>query len=445
MRIAKLSGSMKTRNDVRHALDEALLAASPSSILRKKLKLRGDMLFIDSIRLNLSGYDRLIVIGGGKAVASMADELENLLGNRITAGLVNIPDYLKISKKKRVIDFHRATHPFPSEKGVKGIEAMLELVGRPNKKDLIICLISGGGSALMPMPINGLRLSDEKTATNLLLKSGAPIDEINCVRKHLSAIKGGRLAQKLYPARVLALMISDVVGDKLDEIASGPTVPDPTTYHDVKKILEDYGIWKKLPGRVRKLVEKRENDTPKPGSKIFNRVSNVLIGTNKQSCIAAMNYLKRSGYDASILSTHVRGEAREIGKLYAAIIHDMKPSTAIIAGGETTVTITGRAGKGGRNQELVLSTSTGIDGLRGAVVASMGTDGVDGPTDAAGAIADGSTIQRAIGKKLDASRLLRDHSAYNFFKELGDLITTGPTGTNVNDITILARSSDIVS
>jgi glycerate 2-kinase len=448
MSLAKLSGRAKrskTRNDVLRALNEALEAASPSSILRKKLKLVGKRLIVDSTKLDLDNYDRLVVIGGGKAAASMADELENLLGRRISAGVVNIPDYLEVPRRERRIEFHRATHPVPSEKGVKGVEAMLSLVGKPQSKDLIICLITGGGSALMPMPIKGLELSDEKTATNLLLRSGAPIEEINCVRKHLSAIKGGRLAEKLHPARVLTLIISDVVGDKLDEVASGPTVPDPTTYRDVMRILKDYEIWKRLPNRVRVVVEEAKKDTPKPGSRIFARVSNILVGTNEQSCLAAMSSLKRAGYDARVLSTHVQGEAREIGKLYAAVLQDMKASSAIIAGGETTVTITERAGKGGRNQELVLSASLGIDRLGGAVIASMGTDGVDGPTDAAGALADSNTIQRAKKKRLDARTLLRTHSSYNFFNELGDLIITGPTGTNVNDITILARSSRNVS
>lgn len=444
----KLSGRAKlskARSDVLRALNEALEAASPGLILKKKLKLVGTKLVIGQVKLDLDDYDRILVIGGGKAAASMASELESLLGKRITAGLVNIPDYLKVQRKTRRIRFHRATHPVPSEKGVRGVEEMLELIGTPRRKDLIICIITGGGSALMPMPIKGLKLSDEISATRLLLKSGAPIEEINCVRKHLSAIKGGRLAEKLYPARVLTLIISDVVGDGLDEIASGPTVPDPTTYRDVMRILEDYRILKKLPDRIRRLVRTKLVDTPKPGSKIFNNVSNVLVGTNEQSCLAAMERLKRSGYDTKILSTHIQGEAKEAGKFYAAILRDMKPSSAIVAGGETTVTITGKAGKGGRNQELVLSASLGIVGTGGAVIASMGTDGVDGPTDAAGAISDWNTIQRSKKKKLDARSLLRSHSSHSFFKELGDLIITGPTGTNVNDITVMARRHRNVS
>jgi glycerate 2-kinase len=448
MSLVKLSGRAKqsrTSNDVLKALEEALKTASPRSILRKKLKLRSEKLIVDSIKLDLRKFDRLIVIGGGKAAASMATELETLLGERITSGVVNIPDYLKVPDRKRRIEFHRATHPVPSEKGINGVKAMLKLVGEPSKKDLIICLITGGGSALLPMPIKGLKLSDEKAATNLLLKSGAPIEEINCVRKHLSAIKGGRLAEKLYPARVITMIISDVVGDKLDEIASGPTVPDPTTYSDVTRILKSYEIWKKMPKRVRELVEDGENDTPKPGSKVFASISNVLVGTNEQSCFAALNSLKKSGYNARILSTHIQGEAREVGRLYAGILRDMKPHSAIVAGGETTVTITGAAGKGGRNQELAMSTAIGIADLESAVVASMGTDGVDGPTDAAGALADSTSTQRAEKKGLDARELLHEHSSYNFFNELGDLIVTGPTGTNVNDITILARSPRNVS
>lgn len=449
-RAVRLSGhvaSSRVRKDVLRALNEALLAASPNRILRKKVKITGDKLVIENTTLSLNNYERIIVIGGGKAAASMALELEDLLGDKITSGLVNIPDYLKIPTKRGKIEFHRATHPIPSEKGVRGVKAMLKLVGKPSKRDLIICLITGGGSALLPMPIKGLELSDQEITTNLLLKSGAPIQEINCVRKHLSAVKGGRLAEKLYPARILGLIISDVVGDSFDQIASGPTVADPTTFRQAKEIVENYNLWKKLPSRVKNLIvlglANKSKDTPKPGSKIFLSVSNFLIGTNNQSCHAAVNSLLKSGYKASILSTHVQGEAREIGKLYSAILRDMNGSSpcAFVAGGETTVTITGKAGRGGRNQELVLSTSIGIDGLKGAVIASMGTDGVDGPTDAAGAIADYDTLRRAKEKSLEAITYLRDHSSYAFFRRLDDLIVTGPTGTNVNDICILARSN----
>ncbi len=446
----KLSGrnshqQTDTRSNVIEALNEALVAASPEQILKKRLKMKDHTLNVDSVNLDLKAYQRIIVIGGGKAVASMASGLEELLGKQITAGVVNIPNYLKPKPKTKRIELHAATHPIPSELGMNGVERMLSIVGRPKKTDFIICLISGGGSALMPMPLEGLKLSDDRKVTDLLLRSGAAIGEINTVRKHLSAIKGGRLAEKLFPARVLSLIISDVVGDSLESIASGPTVPDTTTYADAKEIMLRFGIWKKIPDRVRNLVEEclkdKSLETPKPNSKFFDSVSNVLIGTNEHSCLAAQRSLERAGYKASVLSTHVQGEAKEIGRFYSGLLRDMKSSHAIICGGETTVTITTGGGHGGRNQELVLSSAIGISGLNGAVIASMGTDGVDGPTNAAGAIADSTTIERARKAGLDPTAILQKHNSYDFFKRLGDLIMTGPTGTNVNDISILATNS----
>ena len=432
------------------ALNQALRAADPKSILRQKIKLKGSKLTVDSVKLDLSQYERVLVIGGGKASANMALGIERILGKRITAGIVNIPDYLEPKPKSELIEFHEATHPIPSSEGVNGVRKMLKLVGKPTAKDFVICLISGGGSSLLPMPLEPITLSDLQNATNLLLRSGAEIHEINTIRKHLSAIKGGRLAQKLYPATVLSLIISDVVGDKPDAIASGPTIPDPTTYADTKGILMKYDLWNKVSKRVRNAVNlgvsDHSYDTPKPGSKTFDHVFNVLIGTNKQSCVAAAECLNKLGYDAFVLSTHIQGEAKEVGKIYSGILSDMQTNglpmsvpAAIVAGGETTVTVTGH-GKGGRNQELVLSAACGLDSVENVVVASMGTDGVDGPTDAAGAIADSESLARAKRRGLDAGYFLRTHNSYNFFKKLGDLIVTGPTGTNVNDIMILAAA-----
>ena len=440
-----------TRSDVIQALNHAILAASPESILKEKAKVVNNKLVLDHSQVDLSDTDRVIVIGGGKAAASMAVEMEKLLGSRITAGIVNVPDYLEPRPRTRRVRLNDATHPVPSEMGVKGVQEMLQLVGRPSRRDLIICLISGGGSALLPLPIEGVSLSDEKTVTNLRLKSGAPIDEINIVRKHISAVKGGRLAERLYPARVLTLIISDVVGDRLDSIASGPTVPDSSTYADARRVLVRYDIWKRAPKSVRKKIENgianKSEETPKEDSKIFSRVSNVLVGTNKKSCEAAAEYLRSEGYKTSVLSTHVQGEARDIGRFYSGILRDMRDnvdSSAMIVGGETTVTITKKSGLGGRNQELVLASALGIEGLEGAVIASMGTDGVDGPTDAAGAIADYTTTRRAKHVGLNGDSYLHAHDSYHFFCKLGDLIRTGPPGTNVNDNTVLAMKHPIL-
>jgi glycerate 2-kinase len=445
----RLSGSKyevdALRSDVLGALGEALKAASPEEIISRRLKLKGEILSLDSISIDLSSYERIIAIGAGKGSASMAAGLERLLGRRITAGVVNCPNYLKPKPKTKVIRLHSATHPIPSQSGVKGVEQMLRIIGIPKRNDLIICLISGGGSSLMPLPFKGITLSDKVEVTELLLKSGATIDEINVVRKHLSGIKGGRLAEMLFPARVVSLIISDVVGDVLASIASGPTVADPSTFRDAKEIIVRYGLWNKIPGRVKTLIESglviKSLETPKPNSNFFRAVSNVLLGSNKLSCEAAQKFLDSKGYHSNVLSTRLQGEAREIGKVYSGILYKMKEGSrksALILGGETTVTIQKESGKGGRNQELVLSSALGIEGLSGALVASMGTDGVDGPTDAAGAVADGRTMGRAKKRGEDGIAALLAHNSYTFFKGLGDLIVTGPTGTNVNDISILA-------
>jgi glycerate-2-kinase len=298
----------------------------------------------------------------------------------------------------------------------------------------------------MPLPSAGLLLSDKQKTTNLLLKSGAKIDEINAVRKHLSDFKGGRLAEKLYPATVLSLIISDVVGDKLESIASGPTVPDDTTYADAYTILQECGLWRKVPDSVRKRIQEGKEgklpETPKKTSRIFKRVHNVLIGTNKESCQAAAEVLEKRGYRSLILSTRLQGEAREVGKIMAGICIGIRenqlpvaPPAAVVAGGETTVTVHGK-GHGGRNQELVLSAALSIRGNPAILVSSIGTDGVDGPTDAAGAVADGDTVERGLRIHMNPDSYLRENNSYPFFERLNDLVITGPTGTNVNDIFI---------
>ena len=410
------------------------------------MRVRENELVIGTFSVKLSEYRRVLVIGGGKATAGMALEMEQILDGRITGGSVNIPAYTNPWPKSSRIEFNPATHPVPSQQGCQGVRKMLKLIGEPSKDDLVVCLISGGGSALMPLPSKGLGLTDKQKTTQLLLKSGARIDEINAVRKHLSDIKGGRLAEKLYPAMVVSLIISDVVGDRLDSIASGPTVPDSTSYSDAYNVLNERGLWHRIPGSVRNHIkegkEGRLPDTPKEGSKIFKRVHNVLVGTNMESCKAAARVLRTRGYRTLILSTRIRGEASEVGKVISGIASDIRenqlpinPPAAIVAGGETTVTVHGK-GRGGRNQELVLSAALAIRGFPKVLVSSIGTDGIDGPTRAAGAVADGSTVERGLRKGLDADTYLRENNSHEFFKKLKDLIVTGPTGTNVNDILI---------
>src|SRR5579875_3322484 len=263
----------RLRHEALAALHIAISAADPKRIVRANLKLRKSRLRVGSIAIDLDSFDRVFVIGGGKASAAMGEELERILGTRISGGVINYPDYLRPRPRSRLIFYNEATHPVPSVKGVRGVEKMLNLLGKPTRKDLVFCLISGGGSALLPRPVKGVTLSDKQKTTELLLESGASISEINCVRKHLSSIKGGRLAELLYPARVISLIISDVVGDRLDSIASGPTAPDSTTYQDAKQVLSKYRLFERVPSRVRRIIREglagRSPETPKPGSKIF--------------------------------------------------------------------------------------------------------------------------------------------------------------------------------
>jgi len=447
-RTQRRRGLDKLHSDVLHAMNAALAAADPARIIRKNLKLTGSILHVGKLQYPLKDYRRIFVIGGGKASGYMAEEIEKLLGNWITRGLVIIPDYLRPTPRTRRIRYHPATHPIPSRKGVEGVLAMLRLVDNVSRDDLVIVLVSGGGSALMPLPVEGMNLADEAKVTSLLLKSGASIEEINTVRKHLSQVKGGRLAERLYPATVLTLIISDVVGDKVDAIASGPTVPDPTTYRDVELVLKKYDLWFKIPENARRIITRGLSgsipETPKQKNKVFRRVQNVIVGNNRASCLAAASAMTKAGYRTQVLSIQITGEAREAGRILGAIVTDIRenslpfaPPAALIAGGETTVTIRGN-GKGGRNQELALAAAVKISGLEGIVVGSFATDGIEGRTNAAGALADGSTITRSLGLRMDPEECLRNNDSYQYFSKLKDLVITGPTGTNVNDIAILA-------
>src|SRR2546427_1259337 len=447
-RTQRRRGLDKLHRDVLHAMNAALAAADPTRIIRKNLKLIGSVLHVGKLQYPLKDYRRIFVIGGGKASRHMAEEVEKLLGKWVTRGLVVIPDYLGSPPRGRRIRYRPATHPIPTRKGMEAVLAMLRLVENISRDDLVIVLLSGGGSALMPLPVAGINLNDEARVTSLLLKSGANIEEINTVRKHLSQVKGGRLAEQLYPATVLSLIISDVVGDKIDAIASGPTVPDPTTYHDAEQVLKRYDLWSQIPKNARKVITQGLSgsipETPKRKSKVFRRVHNLIVGNNRASCLAAASAMSKAGYRTQILSIQITGEAREVGQIFGSIARGIRENglpyhspAALIAGGETTVTVRGK-GKGGRNQELALAAAMKIRGSEGVVVAAFSTDGIDGRTDAAGAVADGSTITRSLRLRMDLEEYLRNNDSYQYFSKLKDLVITGPTGTNVNDITILA-------
>lgn len=436
----------RLHHDILRAMEVAVQAVSPTILCQSHLKVDHGILRVDGLSLPLDGFRNIWVIGAGKASGGMAESIEQLLRSRVSGGLVVVPSYLRPWPRSRRIVFTGGTHPTPSENNVRNARRMLELVDDASRRDLVIVLISGGSSSLMEYPMAGIKIEDLSRTTDMLLESGARIEEINAVRKHLSRLKGGRLAEKLGEPRVLTLIISDVVGDRLDAIGSGPTTPDPTTYREAKQVLEKYNLWRNIPARVSALIEQGIGgiipETPKD-PRTFRRVNNVIVGNNRQSCLAAAAHLKKMGYDAHVLSTSLVGEAKAVGRILGSITLDIRDSgllsspAVLISGGETTVTVNGR-GKGGRNQELALAAAIMLDRSRGLVFGSLGTDGVDGPTDAAGAIVDGTTVARGHKRGLDPEECLENNDSYTYFSAVGDLVRTGPTGTNVNDLMFMA-------
>jgi glycerate 2-kinase len=427
------------------SLEAAVNTADPRTLVESKIKRENTTLTIDSYAFNLARFKHIYVIGGGKAGAAMAQAIEEILGSRITAGVVNVPKGTQ--PKTRFIELHQASHPLPDREGEEGARRMLAIAEQATTDDLVICLISGGGSSLMPGPIEGVSLEDKQALTSALLKSGAPIGEINVVRKHLSAFKGGWLAKRAYPATVLSLILSDVVGDHLDAVASGPTVPDPSTYAEAQKILEKHGLWAKASDSIHKIllegVAGLIEETPKPGDLVFTNVHNVIIGNNRTATQACAEYLKSKGLKTIHIDEPLDVEAKQAGQALASLAtrasaygFSIPKPLGVVAGGETTVVVTG-SGLGGRNQELALSAAMHLEGAESCVIASLSTDGVDGPTDASGAIVDSFTVERAKKAGADAEGLLSNNDSYCFFLKLGDLIFTGPTGTNVNDISVI--------
>jgi glycerate-2-kinase len=427
------------------SLEAAIKAVDPKAIIKSKIRLKGYVLQVNGYTFDLKKFKNIYVVGGGKASGSMAEALEEVLGDKITNGLVNIPRGSK--HRTKIVRLHEASHPIPDESGVEGTRKMLDIAENAGENDLVICLISGGGSSLMPMPRGEITIADKRRITEDLLKCGATINEINTVRKHISEFKGGWLAKKAYPATILNLILSDVLGDPLDFIASGPTVPDSTTFSDAIKVLKKYGLWDKAPESIKKVLTDGEKglipETPKADDEAFKKVFNVVIGNNRAASMAACETLKSEGLNTLLLTSLLEGEARHVGTVLASLAHEVlasgnpiKKPAGMVAGGETTVTVTGK-GKGGRNQEIALAASLKIRGLDGVVIASLSTDGVDGPTDAAGALVDGKTIARAEAFGLRAEEFLADNNSYGFFSQLGDLILTGPTGTNVNDVSVI--------
>jgi len=424
---------------------EALKAADPVQAILRNVSVSGDNLLVGKRRYKLGAYRNIHVIGCGKAGASMAKALERLLGSRITSGLVNVK-YGHLAKLKRV-ELNECGHPVPDEAGVEGARRIAEIAKAAGKDDLVLCVISGGGSALLPLPAAPVTLDEKQETTRLLLNCGATIHEINAVRKHISEIKGGQLSRLAWPATVASLLLSDVIGDDLDVIGSGPSAPDVSTFGRAKEILDHYGIFGKAPKSVRKRIEEgiagKLPETPKPGARELSRTQNVVVGSNRLAVDAAVRKAKELGFRTLVLSTFVEGETKDVARVHTAIAKEilasgrpLKTPACVVSGGETTVTIQG-GGLGGRNQEFVLAAVAGIAGLENTVVLSGGTDGSDGPTDAAGAIADGKTLGRAEKLGLNVNSYLANNDSYHFFEPLGDLVKTGPTNTNVIDVRLL--------
>ena len=434
----------RARSIALKSLECALNIVDPKQLVQAKVKVENSCLKVENWSLDLAGVKHVYVVGGGKAGAAMALATEEILGSLITESVVNVPYGAK--KETRVIELIEASHPIPDQAGVEGTRKMVAIAEKADAHDLVICLISGGGSSLMPLPRDGITLDDKQVVTGVMLKSGADIAEISAVRKHLSAFKGGWLAKKAYPATVVSLILSDVVGDKLDSIASGPTVPDSSTFAEAVRILE-VRLWESSPFSVRKALSDGAagllEETPKPGDPVFANVHNFIVGNNRTASQAAAECLKSEGLKTVHFDEPLEGEARQIGKALASFAGKVSGSDfslprpiGVVAGGETTVTVVGQ-GLGGRNQELALAAARYLGGAETCVIASLSTDGVDGPTEAAGAVVDAYSLERASKLGLDAEKALAENDSNNFFAKLGDLIITGPTGTNVNDISVI--------
>ncbi|GIV61169.1 MAG: hydroxypyruvate reductase [Rhodothermaceae bacterium] len=392
-------------------------------------------------------FDRMLVVGAGKAAMAMAGAVEARFGRRIDAGLVVVPHGYVASfpddrPRPERIEVVEAGHPLPDAAGVAAAERTLAMVREAGASDLVLVLLSGGGTALWPAFVDGISLQAAQTTFELLLHSGADIHQINTVRKHLSRIGGGRLATTAFPATVVALVLSDVVGDNLSVVASGPTVPDPTTFLDAIHVLQQFELWEKVPPEVRAHLrsgrDTPEFETPKAGHPAFRRTLTMLLGSNRQALAAAADEARRRGYRSRVVTDRLTGEARVVGERIARQLcgTPADPPVCLLWGGETTVTLE-RGGEGGRNQELALAAALVLEGhTRPVVLLSAGTDGLDGPTDAAGAVVHPETIPEARCRGLDPDMALQNHDTYPFFKALDALVVTGPTHTNVMDLLI---------
>lgn len=440
---------MRTR-ELRAVFDAALSAVDPYAAVVRALTLERNVLTAGGQACDLDAFDRVVVVGAGKAAAAMAAAAETVLGDRITRGVVIVKHGTRgtLGKTEQV----EAGHPIPDDAGLRGTQRILKLVRGADEQTLVICLLSGGGSALLVAPLAGITLDDKQRTTDLLLRAGATIDELNAVRKHLSAVKGGRLAQLAYPATVVTLILSDVIGNRLDVIASGPTTTDSSTFGEATAVIRKYGLDRAVPPSVAAFLARgeagEEAETAKGGDLRMLRTTNVIVASNIHALAAAMERATALGWQPEMITAALQGEARDAARMLAQRALRVRDRLAsperrcLLSGGETTVTVRGN-GTGGRNQELALAFALAIGDRDGVTLLSAGTDGIDGPTDAAGAMVDGSVVRRARELHLEPETFLRDNDAYSFFQQLdartGEThhIVTGPTGTNVMDVQVV--------
>ncbi len=432
-------------------IEAALIAVSPEKVIADNLTLTDNTLWVHDRAYNLLKFKKICVIGAGKASAGMAKALEKVLGSRIHSGLV-------VVKYKHVVDtkfveIQEASHPVPDKNSVLACKNLIAYISHNRSPEtLFISLLSGGASSLLAAPIKGISLTDKQNITNLLLECGATIQEINTIRKHLSNIKGGRLATQTHPAHVINLIISDVIGDDLESIGSAPFTGDSGTWKDCLAILNKYNITAKVPKPVyQKIVEglhNSNNETPKPGKGCFNNIFNAIIGSNNIALNAAADKAQSLGFTPHILPYPIAGDTQKAAEEHINITKDIiigkgliSRPCCLISGGETTVTLGDNYGKGGRNQEFALYAIKKVSGIEDLILFSVGTDGNDGPTDAAGAYVTGETLNLAKNENLDPNIYLKNHDSYTFFSKIGNLVYTGPTMTNVMDIHIIVLNT----
>ncbi len=431
------------RKCARDIFSHALQAVAPYKLIRKNVRLEKHTLMVAERKYDLRDIRHIFLIAVGKAAAPMACALENILGNRLSDGIVVVKyGYGLPVKRTRIIE---AGHPLPDKRSIDAANTILRLASDAGKKDLVFCLLSGGGSSLLCKPPEGITVRDIRSIARLLLSSGADIKEINTLRKCLSLVHGGRLARAIYPASFINLILSDVVGNKLDMVASGPTLPDESTLSDAAGVINKYNLTKKVPRSILKHlmmgVKGRVNEGPKKSDSCFKRSQTLLLGSNYVALEAAERRASTLGFNSIILSSSITGEAREVAGVLVSMAkevvdngHPVARPACLLAGGETTVTIRGK-GMGGRNQEFALAAALALEGCSNTVVLSGGTDGTDGPTDAGGAVVDTNTCRRAKRSfRLDAADYLNRNDSYHFFQKVGGHLVTGPTRTNVMDI-----------